>query len=134
MDTIPPCGSRQVRALSENIGRQPLQQECVWSTALNNATPLLPDDWLIGVLGQVLEVSVLEGRLVCLHVNPILAVPEDNALLPLLDPSLAKIDEAVTHILDDFVVQMQDAVDGRMRDAIEQQEEQGRLRLQRRAA
>ena len=77
---------------------------------------------------------MLEGRLVCLHVNPILAVPEDNALLLLLDPSLAKIDEAVTHILDDFVVQMQDAVDGRMRDAIEQQEEQGRLCLQRSAA
>lgn len=77
---------------------------------------------------------MLEGRLVCLHVNPILAVPDDNALLRLLDPSLAKIDEAVTHILDDFVAQMQDAVDGRMRDAIEQQEEQGRLCLQRRAA
>ena len=61
---------------------------------------------------------MLEGRLVCLHVNPILAVPEDNVLLLLLDPSLAKIDEAVTHILDDFVVQMQDAVDGRMRDGL----------------
>ena len=95
---------------------------------LNNAGPLFPDDRLRRVVGQI---CVCESSLICCNVSPSLAIAKDDGFLLLLNPTFAKTAQPVLHVLNGFVVDVENAMDGRVRDAIEQQEEQSRLCLQR---
>ena len=110
---------------------QPLQDQRMWSTSLHDAAPLLPNDRLRGVLGHFLQVCVAECGLICFHISPGLGVAEEDGFLLLLDPTFAKMAQPVLHVLNGLVVDVENAMDGRVRDAIEQQKEQSRLCLQR---
>ena len=110
---------------------QPLQDQRMWSTSLHDAAPLLPNDRLRGVLGHFLQVCVAECGLICFHISPGLGVAEEDGFLLLLDPTFAKMAQPVLHVLNGLVVDVKNAMDGRVRDAIEQQEQQSRLCLQR---
>ena len=98
---------------------------------LSNAGPLFPDDRLRRVVGQIFQVCVCESSFICCNVSPSLAIAKDDGFLLLLNPAFAKTAQPVLHVLNGLVVDVENAMDGRVRDAIEQQKEQSRLCLQR---
>ena len=98
---------------------QSLQQQRIWATTLNKATPLFPHHSLFGILSKVLEICARECGLVCFDIRPTLAIAEDNEFLLFLNPGLSQTHQAFLHILDGFVVDVEDAMDSRIGDSIE---------------
>ena len=99
-------GSASGSSLGGLLGGQPVQHECLRVATLDYATPLLPDDRVIGVGGCVPEVHAVEGRLVRLDIRPLLVLAKDNVLFLCLHPCLASMTQPLVKVLDHLVVDM----------------------------
>ena len=114
-------GARPGSSLGRLPGGQP---------ALNYATPLLPNDRVLGVRGCVTKVHAIEGRLVRLDIRPLLVLAKDNVLLLCLHPCLASMTQPLVKVLDHLVVDMKKTMDRRVGNVVELQHEEGCLCLQ----
>ena len=127
-----PNGAWTRRSCSRHSRGQSLEEQCLWTTALDDATPLLPSHRLCRILGTILEVCSCESRLVCLDVHPSFAVAEDNELLFLFHPCFSKLHHALVHVLNGLiVVDVQDAMNGSIGNSIQEQEQESSLGLKR---
>ena len=126
-----PNGAWTRRSCSKHSRGQSLEEQCLWTTTLDDATPLLPSHRLCRILGTILEVCSCESRLICLDVHPSFAVAEGNELLFLFHPCFSKLHHALVHVLNGIVVDVQDAMNGSIGNSIQEQEQESSLGLKR---
>ena len=91
-----------------------------WLASLNDATPLLP----VYLLPDDLSIK---SSFIRLNVRPLLRLAEANVLLLVENPRGAELVEALLHILDGLVIDMKEAVDSRVRNMVQEQQEHGSL-------
>ena len=110
-----------------------MKHECLWLPPLDNTQPLFPFNRFGGVLQghQSTHIFLVKSCLICFYVLPWSPVTKLDFLLLLLDVLLPQHTEALVHVLDGFVVNMKEPVDGGICQIVQLEKKQRRLCLQR---
>ena len=112
------------------LGLQPIAPR-VRPTTLGNSRPLFPDHGPVAVLSKILQVSAVESYLISFNIHPSLAIAKYHKLLFLFYPSLPDLHQVLLHVLNGFVVGVQDAANGSIWNPVEKLEKQSTLSLER---
>ena len=129
-----PNGPGSGRSLAGHLRSQAHQNQGLWNSSLHNAAPLLPHDAVVALdkpphAWHFADVSLVERRLIRLHVKPAHTITKPNGSLNrlhILPPSLR---ELLAHVLDRLVVHSHQLVDLRLFDVAEVQQEHSSLDL-----